>query len=116
MHELGMCEGVVATVEKRAAGRPVAGLSVRAGALLRVVPDAFRQSFEMVAAGTVADGADVEVTIVPVAATCSDCGERFDATDQTPACPACSSIAVETSGGDELVLEWLRYHDQAAHD
>lgn len=106
-----MCEGVVAAVEQRAAGRRVAGIGVRAGALLRVVPDAFRQSFELVAAGTVADGAEIDVTIVPVAARCTSCGEEFEAEDQAPACPACASLDVETTGGDDLMLEWLRYRD-----
>lgn len=114
MHELGMCEGVVATVERRAQGRAVDGVGVRAGAFLRVVPEAFAQSFEMVAAGSIADGAAVELTIVPGAATCDDCGHGFSADMPAASCPRCGSLSVTISGGDELIVEWVRYtHDQA---
>lgn len=106
-----MCEGVVAAVERRAGGRPVAGVGVRVGASLRVVPDAFAQSFELAAAGTVAQDALVDLTIVPVAAQCADCGEQFESDDPTPACPGCGSVDIAASGGDELTLEWLRYRD-----
>jgi hydrogenase nickel incorporation protein HypA/HybF len=65
MHELGMSEGVLAAVEKRAAGRSVDAIGVRVGERLAVVPEAFEQSFQVVAQGGVADGATVEITAVP---------------------------------------------------
>jgi len=109
MHEIGMCESVLAAVERRAAGRPVAGLTVRVGALLRVVPEAFAQSFELVAAGSVADGATPELVIVPVRGRCDSCGATFESHDAVPVCPACGSVTVTRTGGDELVLESIRY-------
>lgn len=116
MHEVGLCEGVVHTVEQHAEGRRVAALGLRVGRLHRVVPDAFRQAFSMVSSGTVADGAEVEIVDVPVQATCSDCGEQFTAEDFVVACPACDSVRVATEGGDELTLVWLRYRDDDAGD
>jgi hydrogenase nickel incorporation protein HypA/HybF len=113
MHEIGMCDSVLAAVERRAAGRPVAGLTVRVGALLRVVPEAFAQSFELVAAGSVADGATPELVIVPVRGVCDDCGTGFESDDPMPICPACDSLRVTRTGGDELVLESIRYHAAA---
>jgi hydrogenase nickel incorporation protein HypA/HybF len=65
MHEIGLCEGIVDAVEHRAAGRRVLAVRVRAGADLRVVDGAMDQAFGLVAAGTVAEGARIEV--VPVA-------------------------------------------------
>lgn len=116
MHEIGMCESVLAAVERRAAGRRVAGLTVRVGTLLRVVPEAFAQSFELVAAGSVADGAVPELVFVPAEGTCQECGETFTSPSQEPylICPSCDGIRVTRSGGDELVLESIRYHPAAA--
>ena len=48
MHELGLCEGVLEAVERRAAGRRVTRVRVRVGAQHRVVESAFDQSFALV--------------------------------------------------------------------
>lgn len=111
MHEIGYCEGVLEAVERRAAGRPVSGVGVRVGALHRIVPAAFQQSFQLVAAGGVADGATTEVTTVPARGTCRACGNAFETADAASACPACAGVDVEVRGGDEVVLQWIRYRE-----
>jgi hydrogenase nickel incorporation protein HypA/HybF len=105
VHELGLCEGVVEAVERRAAGRRVTRVRVRVGARHRVVPSAFDQSFALVAQGTVADGAAVDLVVVPVTVRCLDCGDEAEATDVLAACPACGGLDLESEGGDELILE-----------
>lgn len=109
MHEIGMCEGVVAAVDERAGGRPVAAVGVRVGVALRVVPEAFRTAFELVAGGTAAEGARVELVEIPARARCRDCETAFDTNDALPPCPACGRAVVEVTGGDDLTLEWLEY-------
>jgi hydrogenase nickel incorporation protein HypA/HybF len=74
-----------------------------------VVPEAFAQSFAIVAAGSVADGADVGLVITPVRCRCLTCGEAFETRDPLPACPACGSLRMERAGGDELILESIEY-------
>lgn len=114
MHELGMCQSVVSAIEHRANGREVAAVGVRAGTLLRVVDEAFTTSFRMAAAGTVAADAQVDLEVVPLAATCRSCGEAFTTDDPWPACPACDAVEVDREGGHELTLVWLRYRAEAA--
>ncbi|MCW2913604.1 MAG: hydrogenase expression/synthesis HypA [Actinomycetia bacterium] len=65
MHEIGLCEALLDAVEKRAAGRQVTGLRVRIGTRHRVMEPALAQGFELVAAGSVADGAAIELVTVP---------------------------------------------------
>lgn len=114
MHEIGYCDGVLEAVERRAAGRRVARIGVRIGALHRVVPAAFEQSFQHVAAGGVAEGASTELTTVPARASCRLCGTTFEAHESLPDCPTCATPVLELEGGDEVVLEWVEYHpDQA---
>ncbi|MEP6761695.1 MAG: hydrogenase maturation nickel metallochaperone HypA [Sporichthyaceae bacterium] len=110
MHEIGYCDGVLEAVERRAAGRRVVRIGVRIGALHRVVPDAFEQSFQHVAAGGVAEGASTELTTVPARASCRLCGTTFEALETLPDCPSCNSPVLELEGGDEVVLEWVEYH------
>ena len=114
MHELSYCEGVLDAVERRAAGRPVARIGVRIGAVHRVVADAFEQSFQIAAMGGPAEGATTSLVVVPVHGHCMDCRHDFDTPDPSPACPSCGALGVAVEGGDEVVLEWLEYVDTSA--
>lgn len=114
MHEMSYCEGVLEAVHRRAAGRPVARVGVRIGAVHRVVADAFEQSFQLAAMGGPAQGATTEVVVVPVRGHCMDCRADFASADPSPACPACGSLDVAAEGGDDVVLEWLQYVDTSA--
>lgn len=109
MHEFGMCEGVIDAIERRAAGRAVERVGVRVGVRHRVVPEAFEQAFGMAAVGTVAEDAGVELVLVPVEGHCRACGAVFSSDDPAPVCPECAGLDVVLVGGDELLLEWLRY-------
>ena len=65
MHEMGLCEAILDAVERRAAGRRVLAVRVRAGDDLRVAEPALAQAFMLISDGTVAEGASIEM--VPVA-------------------------------------------------
>jgi hydrogenase nickel incorporation protein HypA/HybF len=105
VHELGLCEGILEAVERRAAGRRVTRVRVRIGARHRVVEPALDQAFALVSAGTVADGAAVDLVVVPARVRCLDCGQEAETTDHLAACPACGGLDLEVDGGDELLLE-----------
>jgi hydrogenase nickel incorporation protein HypA/HybF len=105
MHELGLCEGIVEAVKRRAAGRRVTAVRVRVGALHRIVPPALDEAFSLVAEGTVAEGATVDLVVVPVRLTCHDCGNEAESRDALGTCPACGGTDLDSDGGDELVLE-----------
>jgi len=114
VHEFGLCEGVLEAVQTRAAGRQVTGIRVRCGVRHAVDPASMAQAFGLVAVGTEADGATVDVITVPATVTCRDCGSAAESADLLPVCPRCKSTNVEVSGGDELVLESVSYGQPAA--
>jgi hydrogenase nickel incorporation protein HypA/HybF len=109
MHEFGLCEGVLDAVRTRAAGRPVAKIRVRCGARHAVSPAALAQAFGMIAAGTEAAGATVDVVTVPAKITCRDCRTAGESSDMVAVCHHCGSVNVVVSGGEELILESVRY-------
>jgi len=109
MHELGICEGLVDLIERRAAGRRVTGARVRVGARHAVTEKAFGQAFAIASEGTAAAGAAVDVVITPASADCRACGRWSETLDPVAACAYCGATDVEVSGGDELVLESLRF-------
>jgi hydrogenase nickel incorporation protein HypA/HybF len=108
MHEFGLCEPIVAAVERRAAGRPVARVRVRVGALHRVAGPSMDQAFALAAEGTVADGAEMDLVIVPLSVSCRACGHTGASDDPLTLCPACGSADIELSGGDDLLLESIQ--------
>ena len=105
MHELGLCESILDAVERRAAGRRVTGVRVRVGALHAVVEPALDAAFALVAEGSVADGAAVDLVVVPVVVRCAACGASTESPELVPACPRCGATRIDVTGGDDLVLE-----------
>lgn len=109
MHEFGLAEGVLETVQRRAGGRPVRRVRVRAGVRHGVDAESMAQAFRFVAEGTEADGAALDLVVVPVRLACRACGYAADTFDVLATCPRCAGDAVDLAGGDELVLESLEY-------
>lgn len=109
MHEFGMCDGIVDAVQRRAAGRPVARVRVRIGTLHRVVEAAFQQAFTHAAEGTEAEGASVELVIIPVSATCLSCAAVAEAEQIVTICPNCGGTDLDLTAGEELILESIEY-------
>jgi hydrogenase nickel incorporation protein HypA/HybF len=109
MHEFGLCEGVLDAVRQRAGGRKVAGIRVRFGVRHAVDQESLEYAFSVVAEGTEAAGATVELVTVPATITCPDCGFSGETTDVLATCPRCGGAAATISGGDEMVLESITY-------
>lgn len=64
MHEVGICEDVLDAVLRRADGRTVKTVKLRVGTAHHMTGDLFDRTFPLVAAGTVAAGASLDVDIV----------------------------------------------------
>jgi hydrogenase nickel incorporation protein HypA/HybF len=109
MHEFGLAEGVLETVRRRAGGRAVTRVRVRAGVRHGVDEESMALAFRFVAEGTEADGATIDLVTVPVRLVCRDCRYTADSYDLLATCPRCAGDAVDLAGGDELVLESLEY-------
>lgn len=106
MHELGMCEGIVEAVVRRAGDRPVRAVRVRVGGH-PVDPDVIEQGVRVAAMGTVAEGADIDLVLEPLRVRCRRCREEtpVNSAMALAACPACGAVDVETAGHEDVVLE-----------
>jgi len=109
MHEFGLCEGIVEAVQRRAHGRRVARVRVRAGTLHRIVNAAFQQAFAHAAEGTEAEHASVELVLVPVSAVCNSCQTATQSEDMIAVCPKCGGMDLDLTAGEELILESIEY-------
>ncbi len=108
MHELGIAESILAAVERRADGRRVRRARVQVGALLRAAEPSINDAFALIAEGTVAEGARLDLVTLPVRLTCGACGNLAMSVDPYAVCPGCGSTDVDSEGGDDLVLESIQ--------
>jgi hydrogenase nickel incorporation protein HypA/HybF len=111
MHELSIAEAVVAIAERHAAGRPVTKVELRVGHLRQVVPSALEFAFQLVAQGTVLDGAELAIEDVPARGRCRDCGAETTLTGFPLACSACGSLDLELLAGEELLVDSLELEE-----
>jgi hydrogenase nickel incorporation protein HypA/HybF len=114
VHEFGLCEGVLAAVRERAAGRQVAGIRIRFGVLHAVDEESMTQAFRLVAEGTEASEAIIDLVCVPARLSCRDCGSATETRDPLAVCQRCGSDRVDLTGGDEMILESVRYAPAAS--
>jgi hydrogenase nickel incorporation protein HypA/HybF len=108
MHELGLTAELVKIVDEKAreAGAArVKSVAVTIGAFSGVEAEAVRFCFEVVAQGTLAEGATLEIEKVPLTVRCGSCCLTQVNTENFPACPTCSSMAVEIVAGKEFRIK-----------
>ena len=103
MHELAITESVVSAVSERIREGRVTSVVLEIGRLSGVVPDALRLCFDVCAAGTVADGAALEILEVPGRARCLVCERELEVEDFFAVC-SCGSPDLEYVGGRDLRL------------
>jgi hydrogenase nickel incorporation protein HypA/HybF len=101
MHEMSITQSVVDAVCEHAAGRHVLSVKIQVGALCAVVGDSMQFCFELVTAGTVAEGASLVIDEPPATGHCRVCGSDFSVADFIMLCP-CGSADVEILTGREL--------------
>lgn len=123
MQELKLCEGILEATMRRARGRRVCSVRVRvAGPSLDLW--ALERAFYMLASGTVADGAQLQVMTEASASRCEDCGAQLPPPDQRLAatsivaalvvCPSCRSLVTQWAFHEGAVVESLTFAPQPA--
>ncbi len=113
MHELSISSAVVETVVAHAAGRRVSVVTMTVGAFRQVVPDSLEFYFEIVARGTVCEGARLDQELVPLRLGCSGCREEWEPELPAFRCPRCGGSEVELLRGDELEVESIEVEEEA---
>lgn len=111
MHELSLSGAVLNTVVKHAGERRVIVVSLRVGRLRQVVPDTLEFYFEVVARGTVCEGARLEQEIVEASLRCEVCRRIWDIEIPAFRCPTCGGAEVVVAGGNELEVESIEVEE-----
>ncbi len=111
MHELSIAESVVQVASRHAEGRRVTKVYLKVGHLRQVVPSALAFSFEIVAEGTPAEGAELEIQEVPATGLCRDCETESQLFSFPLQCRSCGSCDLRIVEGEELLVESLELEE-----
>ncbi|MCX7823855.1 MAG: hydrogenase maturation nickel metallochaperone HypA [Syntrophobacterales bacterium] len=107
MHEVGIAEMLseIAIEEaKRHNFSKVSSLKVQIGEMAAVVPEALIFAFSIVSKGTILEGAQLSIEIVPIVARCDRCEELFEVENFSFKCPECGKVSDHCISGKELLL------------
>ena len=106
MHEMSITQGIIDLCLKHAGGRRILSLEVEIGELSAVVPEAIEFCFEACSRETLLEGARLNITRVPGAGSCQECGRETPLAELYGSCCHCGSNLVRVVTGEELrVLE-----------
>jgi hydrogenase nickel incorporation protein HypA/HybF len=107
MHELAICQALIEQVEaiaRERLARRVDTVCVSIGPLSGVEPRLLEQAFPVASAGSVADGARLELDCLPLRVSCQQCGRVTDALPSRLICGHCGDWHTDLVSGDELIL------------
>ena len=104
MHELAIVEEIIAIVAERTSGARVGRIVVEIGLLCAVMPEAMRFCFDLATAGTLADGASLEIVEIPGQGRCRACGADVVLERPFGRC-ACGSTDLDWLAGEELRIK-----------
>jgi hydrogenase nickel incorporation protein HypA/HybF len=107
MHEMSIAMELLDQLERLADEHGLARIEtvrLEAGTLRGIVPEAMTLAFEAAAAGTRAEGASLELAIVPAEAVCRLCEKRFEPELFSFLCPACGRADVRLVRGNDIIL------------
>ncbi|MGQ0678827.1 MAG: hydrogenase maturation nickel metallochaperone HypA/HybF [Actinomycetota bacterium] len=111
MHELSLTSAIQATVEKHAAGRQVTVVNVLVGKLRQVVPDSLSFYWGVVTRGTLIEGAELNLQIVPALLRCDGCENEWEPDFPTFRCPFCVTGQVKVLSGEEFLVDSIEVEE-----
>lgn len=114
MHELSIAQSIVETVTERTGRDPVVLIHLEIGRLSGVDVDAIRFCFDLVTAGTPAEGAELLIDEPPGRARCRVCGTAFEPVDPLLGC-ACGSLDTEVTCGQQLRIQNVKVRRDVQH-
>ncbi len=114
MHEASLMENLLSIAQESLSGYNVIKIncmSVKAGRLANILPDALRFAFQSLAAEPFA-GARLEIEVLPITARCLDCGTEYQSMNIPLVCSHCGSNVAEILSGSEVYLDSIDFDEK----
>lgn len=108
MHELGVTQSILRIAlhhAQEAGAAHIKEVNLVIGELSSILDDSVQFYWDMIAQGTIAEGAILNFRRIPAMLGCQTCGHEFSMDRQEFVCPACGSQKITVAGGEEFYLE-----------
>lgn len=109
MHELSITQNILEIALRhggKAQAKKISGIQLVIGQLSSVIDDSVQFYWDMIAEGTLAEGAQLRFKRIPAQLKCENCGHLYTLVgNQLDVCPACDSAEVKIISGKEFQLE-----------
>ncbi|MEI8055377.1 MAG: hydrogenase maturation nickel metallochaperone HypA [bacterium] len=108
MHELKIIQDIFPVVENTAKKnrlKSVTRVVLQIGALRQAIFEFLQFAFATVAKGTVADGAELIIELIPITAQCKACHKKLTVKESIYICPYCDSSDLAIIAGKEIILD-----------
>jgi hydrogenase nickel incorporation protein HypA/HybF len=113
VHELSICQNLLAQVAEIAASRgasSVVRITVELGPLCGVEPASLASAFQIARAGSCAAGAELQLEIIDASVRCVLCGAETQVPPNRLVCGACGGYQTQLISGDEMRLRSVELH------
>ncbi len=108
MHELRIAEDLSAIVTEAAFEEGmsrITAVNICFGELVQIEEECFTLAFSESVKGTVAEGSELHIEIIPVKAACNSCRAEYLIDDLNFICHSCGSSDLEITAGKELFIK-----------
>lgn len=115
MHEIGVVRQVIRTVEDFAKEndiKEVSGIVLDIGELSLVIPKYVEDIFEVTAKGSILEGAELIMNVIPGMAECEECDEIFNVIEHEGYCPNCGSFEKEILSGKDFLIKEIHVPEE----
>lgn len=110
MHEMSLSESIIGVLETESLRHNfsrVKKVFLEIGPFSGVEVEALRFSFEVVARGTIAENAALEIETPEAQAHCIVCDKRIPVKSRYDACPHCGGYQLHMTSGEEMKIKEL---------
>jgi len=108
MHELGITQGILDIVQEKAKEAEVSRvtrINLVIGSMSGIVDDSVQFYFDILSQDSLAEGATLCFSRIPMQVKCRPCGCSFSPDNMMWQCPQCGEWEVEITAGREFYID-----------
>jgi len=115
MHEAMVAENILETVLAQTKSRvgKVIRVVISCGQINALNDEAMQFAFEAAAAGTICQGAQLQIRHIPLKGLCKVCDREFELDLYDPKCPKCGKSDFSIGEDASLLLEEIEFEEDA---
>jgi hydrogenase nickel incorporation protein HypA/HybF len=114
MHEAMVAENILETILAQTKNKKgwVTRIAISCGQINALNDEAMQFAFEAAAAGTICQGAKLEIKHIPLKSLCRNCGSEFEFDLYNPQCPKCGKSDFSIGDDAALLLEEIEFEEE----